>query len=172
MSRHPKIYAATEVAALKSPFPLLDGTVDAAQSYVDAITTSSWWKDNCRPRIDGTVPTRVFVQYTEDPGWGAGVLYNEYEDEKHYIDGEYVPTMKVGKQPSNGDVPAIADVWVLLHELAHVWEYLGFHDKAFIYAFAKLVYRFLGIKHHKELVQSMHDHKIRVNYGSILKWQS
>lgn len=168
MPRHPKIYAATDDAAIKRPFVLLDGTVEAAQSYVDAITTSSWWKDHCRPRPDGTVPTKVFLQFTEDKGWGAGVLDNEPEDEKHYHEGKHVPTMKIGKEPSHADVPPLADAWVLLHELAHVWEYEDFHGKDFIYAFAKLVHRFLGIKHHAELVQSMRDHKIRVNYRSIL----
>lgn len=170
MSRHPKIYAATNDAAGKRPFPLLDGTVEAAQSYVDGITTSDWWIDHCRPYPDGTVPTKVFVQYTEDDGWGAGILYNEKDEDKHYHNGVAVPTMKIGKQPSNGDVPAVADVWVLLHELAHVWEYEDFHGKDFIYAFTKLVHRFLGIKHYSELVQSMRDHKIRVNYRSISEW--
>lgn len=166
--RRPKIYEATYDAALKRPFILLDGTVEAAQSYVDAVTHSSWWKDRCRPNKDGEVPTRVFVQYTEDNGWGAGVLYNETEEEKHFHEGKHIPTLKIGRQPCNGEVPAVADVWVLLHELAHVWEYEDFHGKDFIYAFAMLVHRFLGIRHHSELVQSMRDHKIRVNYRRLL----
>jgi hypothetical protein len=167
MSRHPKIYAATNDAATKRPFVLLDGTVEAAQSYVDAITTSTWWRDHCKPSFNGEVPTKVFVQFTEDTGWGAGILYNEDEGERHYYEGKHVPTMKIGKEPSNADVPAVADVWVLLHELAHVWEYEDFHGKPFIYAFAKLVNRFLGIKYHEELVQSMRHHKVRLNYRSI-----
>jgi hypothetical protein len=123
---------------------------------------------NCKPLFDGETPTKVLIEYTDDPDWAAGVLYNESDSEKRYIDGKRVPVMKVGSNPSHGDTPALADAWVMLHELAHVWEYESFHDKLFIYAFSKLVKRFLGIKHHSALVEAMRDHKIRVNYRSII----
>lgn len=168
MPRRPKIYDATHQAASCAPFPLLDGTLEAAQSFVDAITTSAWWLANCAPTFNGEVPLKVLLQSTDNGDWGAGILCEEKPEEKRYYDGRHVPVMQLGPNPSNGDTPPAADVWTLLHELAHVWEYESWHDKKFIYAYCKLVHRFLGIKHHAALVQAMRDHKIRLNYRSIL----
>lgn len=152
---------------MKVPVPPLAGTLEAAQSYVDDVTCSYWWLTNCKPLFNGQVATKVLVEESDRDDLGAEVPWDEDEDRRYY-NGRLVPLMRVGHHPSYADTPAIADPLVLLHELAHVWEWKSYHNKEFHYAFAKLVKQFLGIKHHSALVEAMKDHRIRLNYRSIM----
>lgn len=161
----PKIYAATDDAAMKAPPIPLDGTLRAAQRYVDRITRSAWWRNNCPPNFHGEIATKVVLKYDDAEDMGAAlVVDNEVE---YYHRGKSVPLIYVGPHPSNGEVPAIADPWLLLHELAHVWEFNSGHGKEFIYAYCKLVRRYMGIEHLTALVDSMRNHRMKLNYSMI-----
>ena len=161
----PKIYAATEDAAIKQPSVPLDGTLSAAQAYVDRITTSYWWKHHCPPNFHGTTPTKVVCQFEDSEDMGGAIWVEDY-----YYRGRLVPLMILGPNPTYNDLPAIADPWLILHELAHVWEYNEWHGKQFISAFIELVKKYQGIDHARSLVDAMKNHKVRIRYRDLGWW--
>jgi hypothetical protein len=170
----PKIYSAEEQAIQAAPpVERLDGTLKAAQSYVDRITRSAWWKSACKPSWYGVtdlgasidkslkaVPLKVILKkgYSadEDLAWmDSGTL--------HERRGKRYPAIYLTTKMSHANVPAIADPWIILHELAHVMtaDAKGHHHPEFHRAYVKLVRRYLGDDQAKALVDSMRQHKVR-----------
>lgn len=155
------------MAALEHHPKPLEGTRRAAQTYVDGITRSSWWKQNCEPSRIGNkklmVPTRVLV--VEDPDmYGAGTY-----DHLFRFEGKLCPRIDLGHTIVYGSLRAIEDPWVILHELAHIWDAdtPGYHSPSFCYAYHKLVSRYLGEDPAEALKQAMWAYKIRLNYSLI-----
>lgn len=164
-----KAYAAEDRAMFACPAEPLDGTLAAAQAYVDRITRSAWWQRNCPPswlgdeKRDGTflrpaVIRRILV--TEGRGknaWaGTGVVV------KHR--GRYHPRIRLGTKPSPAGLgtrpgwvqPPIREPWIILHEVAHILaecrdpKEIG-HGRSFRTTFLDLVRRFLGPEHARAL---------------------
>jgi hypothetical protein len=166
----PKIYGATTIAAKEHQAKPLDGTQEAAQAYVDGITQSHWWKRHCTPswmgdRQGNAVPTRVWVVDSSDPTKGADTMI----DRLYWFEGKRCPKIVVGNDNLYGNLRAIEDPWVILHELAHVWtvDEKGWHGQKFCYAFHKLVGKHLGEESAAALKEAMWATKIRLDYRLI-----
>lgn len=168
MPRHPKIYLATEQASEQEPVRPLVGTRKSAQQYVDRVTSTQWWSEHCPGVFDffDPPPTRVWI-------WEEGIETGGYYNlGVTHLDEEEMPHIVLGRGCVNGDTQAIADKWIILHELAHVMcaqiQEPGHHGPNFIYAYYGLVKRFLGESQAAALAQSCRDLKIRLNYGLLL----
>jgi hypothetical protein len=107
----------------------LDGTVAAAQQYVDRITRSSWWRKNCPPSWmgdeirDGSPcldcskpPRRIIIKEARGTGARAlGVV------KKHR--GKWFPVIHLGNTAGSAHPlhhPPLRDQWTILHEIAHI----------------------------------------------------
>ena len=157
MARNLKVYRAEDAAARAAPAPALDGTREAAQAYLDKITRSAWWKRTCPPswrgdRLRGApgsvwvddVPARIIVR-----AHGRAVTGHASYGVRRYRGHRY-PHIGLGTARPHGNLPAIADPWVILHEVAHIMA-VSADDKAgrghgpiFAYYFRLCVTRWLG----------------------------
>lgn len=119
--RHLKIYRAEDKAAANHPAPPLDGTLEAAQRYVDRIVRSAWWGRTCKPYSDlwnGTWPVvKVNVRIGRQGGGYCfyGVTWHDLP--RSQFRG-CAMTIRLGRGDLHGCL-AVADPWVILHELAH-----------------------------------------------------
>ena len=159
----PKIYPAQILAAERMDIKALSGTRRAAQRYVDRITASDWWSDHCPGfwTFSEPPPRRVWVW--EDKGNEGGMLTNEVTIHK----GEEFPTIILGQgEAIQTGTPAIADKWVILHELAHVMSthFPSHHGKEFCLDFLLLVNQWMGNKYADVLLDSCRQLKVRMNY--------
>lgn len=124
-----RIYRAESAAAAATDVPLLDGSCEAAQEYVDRVVRTVWWRQRCDWRS-------VVVEEIDDRDFG----------------GEIVSTkaiMRLGYGDANPHRVAIADPWVILHELAHLMadsqvRQRNHHTRLFAHSYLALVRRFLG----------------------------
>jgi len=148
-----RAYRAEEKAAANHPVPGLDGTVDAAQVYVDLITGSRWWASHCP-----LVPRRPYST-TELPIIGVDVLrgrqgggYCIWQLRRVHPNpavgqpGGLVAQIRLGHGVVH-DRAAIACRWVILHELAHVMALAAGHrghGGPFAYYYLAIVRRWLG----------------------------
>ena len=155
--RRLRAYRAEARAAHAHPGTPLDGTERAAQTYVDRITRSTWWQHNCPPSWLGDdsdttgyfdtsrPPRRVIVKATRGVGGYAhvNVLY------KHR--GRWFPQIRLGTRDHiHNGTPAVADPWVILHELAHIMDAADDkhgHGRDFARFMLMLVRRWLGPAH-------------------------
>lgn len=147
-------YHAEHLARQKMPLPPLDGTQKAAQAYVDRITRSAWWRRTCPPSWmgdnrdklghifdDSQPPQRIIVNRTRGRGgWAYAHLIPHR--------GKLFPEIRLGgHELEPGQPPAIANPWVLLHEVAHIMamsaDHQG-HGREFARYFMLLVRRWLG----------------------------
>lgn len=159
-----RTYRAEDRAMWEVPSTPLDGTAAAAQTYVDRITRSAWWRRTCPPSWMGdehhrgsfldniTPPRRVIVRAARGMGAHAstGSVYRHR--------GRWHPRISLGTEPvertwgrPGWDVAAIAEPWVILHELAHIMVACSGsgsgHDRTFRYYHLALVRRWLGPTH-------------------------
>lgn len=151
---HNRQYAAEWLARTAHPLPQLDGSVSAAQAYVDRITRSVWWQKNCPPswlgdQRDGGVifddslpPRRILVKGIRGRG---GYAINELVKYR----GKWMPSIQFGTTQRQGEPggPAIGDPWIVLHELAHVMAFATDHEghgREFARCYMLLVRRWLG----------------------------
>lgn len=154
-----RTYAAEDRAMFVCPAEPLDGTLRAAQAYVDRITRSAWWRRECPPSwrgdqrhrwpLDESQPPRKIL-VTEGRGknaWaGTGCVV------KHR--GRYYPRVRLGTKEGVGARPGwvhppISEPWIILHEVAHILaacrdEEEHGHGRVFRTAFLDLVRRWLG----------------------------
>lgn len=148
-----RVYRAENAAAAVCDVPLLDGTHKAAQSYVDRITRSAWWRRTCPPSwlgdssdnrwIDASAPpSRVIVK----PPFGRSVGGHAGTKELRKYRGKWYPHIGLGTAECTPGRPAIADPWVILHELAHIMsaETDNGHGREFARYLMLLVRRWLG----------------------------
>jgi hypothetical protein len=145
--RHLRIYRAEDKAAADCPAAALGGTLADAQRYVDRIVRSAWWRRTCTPYSDslngGPWPvTRVNVIKGRQGGGLAFYAMTIRHDRRR----ESQATIRLGHGYLHG-CPAIADPWVILHELAHVIAsrdgHRG-HARGFARVFLLTVERWLG----------------------------
>lgn len=137
LTRDLRVYRAEDKAAANHPATPLDGTLPAAQRYVDRIVASAWWRATC-PNVAWPV---VKVEVREGRQGGGYCLYRA----ARYRAGVKM-TIRLGHGHLHG-CPAIADRWVILHELAHVLAVRGGHrghGRDFARAYLALVRRWLG----------------------------
>lgn len=162
----PKIYKAQEDAAAKVEIKALVGNRRSAQRYADRITGSEWWRASTPGfwNFSDPAPERVWVWEADDPDMGGMVV--DYEITHHR--GREFPTMILGHAECIQDgTPAIADKWVILHELAHVQTNQmgdGHHGKHFCMFYILLVNRWIGRNAGRALMESCKEHKIRLDY--------
>jgi hypothetical protein len=121
-----RVYRAEDAAIVAHPVQLLDGSVEAAQAYVDRVTRSAWWQRNCPPSwmgddardsllVDETrPPQRIIVERRR--GKSGGVA----ERDLFLYRGRWLPHIGLGTGEPVSGRPAIADPWVILHEVAHI----------------------------------------------------
>lgn len=169
MGYPPKIYRATELASVYSPVKPLVGNRRSAQAYVDRITRSSWWRDHAPGFHDffAPPPERVWV-------WEGGPNDGGLMDSELFasLNGEEYPSILIGYGAVNGCTPAMADKWVILHELAHVMTNAltndGHHGKEFCHCYVKMVQQYLGSVAGDNLIKWARRLKIRLDYGLLL----
>jgi hypothetical protein len=152
-----RTYAAEDRAAFYCPVEGLDGTLRAAQAYVDRITRSAWWRRECPPSWLGVTqaygpkqaPRRIIVKAGRGAGAWAGTGYVIKYRGKRY------PEIRLGtKAAGEGHRPGwrltpIADPWIILHEVAHILaacrdEDEKGHGRVFRIAYLDLVRRWMG----------------------------
>jgi hypothetical protein len=155
----PLIYQATNLATDAVPCKSLVGNRKSAQAYVDKVTHSKWWKTYDH------VPPRIWVKAVPDDTVGG--LY--YKDDENVIRKKVIPdVITLGNQKVYAGRRAVADPWVILHEVAHVLgphtSTEGHHGRGFTYAYIALVYRWLDAASGDALVQGCKDFGIRINY--------
>lgn len=131
-----RIYDAECAAELSCPAPALSGTLADAQSYVDSIVRSRWWKTVC-PRWCGR-PTPRAVQVVA--ARGAGSCYVAAT-----VDGVLLPQLRMGTEDVRPYLTAIASPWSILHELSHVATASSqAHGREFAATYLVAVRRWLG----------------------------
>jgi hypothetical protein len=154
-----RTYAAEDRAAFYCPVEGLDGTLRAAQAYVDRITRSAWWGRECPPSWLGdtehkgwlrpAVPRRILVQETS----GTWAYAHTSTVTKHR--GKWMPKIRLGSRvEADGCRPGwvrapLAEPWVVLHEMAHILaacrdEDERGHGRVFRIAYLDLVRRWMG----------------------------
>lgn len=145
--RHLRIYRAEDKAAANCPATPLDGTLAGAQAYVDRIIRSAWWKRTCPLYGDSWNGrywpiTRVNVLKGRQGGGLAFYGVRVRTDRRREVEA----TIRLGHGDLHG-CPAIADPWVILHELAHIMAardgHRG-HGRGFARYFLLTVERWLG----------------------------
>lgn len=150
-----RVYRAEDAAIAAHPVPLLDGSLAAAQAYADRITRSSWWRKNCPASwmgddardsllIDETRPPRRII-VTQRRGQSGGVA----ERMLFRYRGRWLPHIGLGTGEPVSGRPAIADPWVILHEVAHIMAASADngergHGREFARFYLLLVRRWLG----------------------------
>jgi hypothetical protein len=82
------------------------------------------------------VPSKVIVRCAGEDEGGYVLA-----DGLFMYDFRWVPFMWIGHGQVSREIPAISDQWVILHELAHIWDAQtpGHHLKSFTKAFLSLV---------------------------------
>lgn len=147
MSRRLRAYRAEDRAAARVPLEPLDGTLAAAQSYVDRIVRSGWWERACpRREVARGVRLPVVGVDVEEGRHGGGHCRWEVRVVRSPRLGA-VAAIRLGRGEVHGSTPAIADRWVILHELAHVLALAdghGGHGGPFAYHYRALVRRWVG----------------------------
>lgn len=153
LNRRLRVYRAEDKAAANAPAEPLDGTVKAAQRYVDRIVRSAWWKRTCPPYSDalnGTWPV-VKVEVVEGRQGGGYCFYAV-----GWVDRPrrgVKMTLRLGRGDLHG-CPAIADPWVILHEMAHCLAVRAGHrghGREFARCYLLAVGRWLGPEHARAL---------------------
>jgi hypothetical protein len=147
-----RVYRAEDKAAANHPGCPLDGTVDAAQRYVDRITGSAWWRNRC-PLVtwysrELPVVGVDVLQGRQGGGYAVWQLRRVYPNPKIGQPGGLVARIRLGRGVIHG-VEAIADPWVILHELAHVLALAAGHrghGGPFAYYYLAIVRRYLGVQ--------------------------
>lgn len=156
-----RLYRAEWRAAEDHPVEPLDGTLTAAQAYVDRITRSAWWRRTCPPSwmgderhagylLDNTSPPRRII-CQEGRGGGAWAAYETVIKYR----GRYHPYIRLGNKARGAHLgehashhPPIRDQWVILHEVAHIMcaaeKADRGHGRAFARYYLALVRRWLG----------------------------
>jgi hypothetical protein len=147
-----RVYRAEDKAAANHPAAPLDGTVDAAQVYVDRITGSAWWRDRCElvTRPGGTARLPVIgvdvLPGRNGGGYALWRLRRVHPNPRIGQPGGLVAQIRLGRGLVHG-CPAIADPWVILHELAHVLALAAGHrghGSPFVHYYLAIVRRYLG----------------------------
>lgn len=163
-----RTYRAEDRAMFYQPAEPLDGTLTAAQAYVDRITRSAWWRRTCPPSWLGdesqhgmrstAPPRRVLCVATRGHGaWATTTAVYPHR-------GRYFPRIRLGakidslrsafSRPGWQHAP-IAEPWVILHELAHIMAACAGvesgHDRTFRYYHLALVRRWLSPAHAEAL---------------------
>lgn len=172
---YPKIYEVEEQAIKMAPeVERLDGTLKAAQIYVDKITRSAWWKGTCQPSWIGVsdlsasessgrkaIPTKVLVRKgfpleKDTLAWIDHLTTHEFR-------GKRYPVMYLSVERTTHGIPAIADKWTILHELAHIMTFdtVGHHHPEFNRALLRLIDRYLGTEQAQQLQACMWVHNLR-----------
>lgn len=148
------VYRAEARAAARVPAAALPGDLAAAQAYVDRITRSVWWRRTCPPSwlgdhcdsrhlVDDSQPPRrvIVVAHRGIAGYARHALFRHR--------GRWYPQIRLGTRDAvHNELPALADPWVILHELAHIM-CLGDgtdrgHGRGFARRMLQLVRRWLG----------------------------
>lgn len=165
----PKIYAATGRANDAVPIRPLCGTRKAAQAYADRVTRSGWWAENAPGfhNYEDPPPSRVWVWVSDEDDDGGSMN----PDLITVMGDQEMPSIILGTGIVN-DHPAIADKWVILHELAHIMvnqvEGEGHHGRQFVMSFIGLVRQFLGQRAALALIQACKDLRIRLDYRLLV----
>lgn len=165
----PKIYEAADIAARVYPIRPLVGTRVSAQRYTDRVTRSDWWKNHCPGfwNFSDPAPERVWIW--EDPSRLGGLME---PGTVSVLKDQEMPTIVLGHGEVYAGVEAIADRWVILHELAHVMTNQiageGHHGKNFCYAYIKLVHQFLGPVPGQTLAYLCRALRMRLDYRLLL----
>jgi hypothetical protein len=140
-----RVYDAETAAAAECPVDALDGTVPAAQAYVDRITSSAWWRRNAPEHLRPAGRERVLLIRPGKQGSYAHVTH------PRPWRGRYLYWISLGTRPYGKPTPDrahIADPWVLLHELAHFLVPVSEgHGRVYAAAYVRLVGRWLGRPH-------------------------
>lgn len=167
-SQRQRVYAAELAAATRCPTPPLNGTLAAAQAFTDRVTRSTWWGRHAQPSWKGdratgwgmrpAVPTRILV------GSGRATMAGAWASdwvERHR--GRWYAVIRLGTAPRRDRPAAIADPWVILHEIAHHGTPLGAaaHGRDFARLYLGLVARFLGPDHARALRHEYTGHRVR-----------
>lgn len=158
-----RTYRGEDRARLTCPAPPLDGTLTAAQVYVDRITRSAWWKRTCPAswmgdetgsRLQPAAPRRIIVRQSHGGRGTASYGLHQYR-------GKWLPRITLGTKRGidldwvEGWTCAITDPYVVLHEVAHVMAACNGgengHGRVFRYYLVVLVRRWLGPEHAKAL---------------------
>ncbi len=167
-SQRQRLYAAELAAAARVPAPTLDGTPAAAQAFVDRVTRSAWWGRQAHPTWKGDrdigwpfrsgVPARILVS----PGRStmAGAWASDWVERRR---GRWYPVIRLGTAARRDRPAAIADPWVILHEIAHhgIPEVAAAHGRQFARLYLGLVRRFLGPDHAGALRDEYIRHRVR-----------
>jgi len=152
--RRLRVYRAESAAVAACHVPLLDGSAATAQAYVDRITRSAWWARTCPPSWmgdetgagSGTFDTSRSPRRVIVTAHGSHVAGHAKPVLKRHR-GRWQPSIGLGRAECAPGRPAIADPWVILHELAHVM-CLGVgdngHGRVFAGTYLALVRRWLG----------------------------
>jgi hypothetical protein len=175
MARDLRLYQAENAAAALHPAKPLDGALPTAQAYCDRITRSAWWQSTCPPSFLGDhrtlagqrfwrwdtsrPPRRVIIAEGRNGGghaWTSAVFPHR---------GRYYPRIMLGHGKVNHDAEAIADPWVILHELGHIMastdEGTAGHNEMFLRRYIQLVHRWLSPAAAAELRRQIREHGIR-----------
>lgn len=167
-----KTYAGEDRARHACPPDTLDGSLAAAQAYVDRVTRSAWWQRTCVPHShlgstsrvtvrppyarNVTPPSRIIV---EQHRGASGIAHTASRVEHR---GKWYPRIRLGVQDSrdgwvSGWIGASKDPYVILHEVAHIMaacdEECGErgHGRWFRYYLVLLVARWMGPEHARAL---------------------
>lgn len=133
-----RVYRAENLAAHLHYVDLLDGSLQAAQEYCDRICRSAWWGRNYKPGPN--VLPRVIVLRGRN---GGGAAFRGAKVYRRY----WHPHIRLGTaECTAAGRPAIADPWVILHELAHIMSGTdeSGHGREFARCLMLLVRRWLG----------------------------
>lgn len=164
-------YRAEARAAARTPAEALAGDVAAAQACVDRITRSTWWRRTCpaswlgdhrdgAPFLETSQPPRrvIVVPHRGVRGYARQALYRHR--------GRWYPQIRLGTRDAvHNQVPAIADPWVILHELAHIMclgdDSDNGHGRVFARRMLQLVRRWLGADAAAALTEEYHRENIK-----------
>ncbi len=163
-----RLYAAELAAAARCPTPLLDGSVAAAQRFADRVTGSAWWRRCAQPTWKGdgrgpwfgrpAVPARILVSAGRSTM--AGAWASDWPERRR---GRWYPVIRLGMAARRQRPPAIADPWVILHEIAHhgTPDGVAAHGREFARLYLGLVRRFLGPEHARALREEYAARRVR-----------
>jgi hypothetical protein len=184
-----RTYRGEDRARLTCPAPPLDGTLEAAQAYVDRIVRSAWWKRTCRPSWLG-VQSR-YVPYGRKDVIGRilvdvhrGGSGRAHTGARFQYRGKWLPKIRLGVQGRvantvDGWTGALVDPYVVLHEVAHLMAAAhcddrddregGSHGRVFRWYMLALVKRWLGPEHARALREGYKAEGLKVSLPANLK---